>query len=126
MMAQEHISDDLQRFIATHIDSIAHIEALMLLRQTSPTEWTPTALADRIYADEATVRSVLRRLHSDGLVVLDADWYRFGCDSAEKERMVHRLAEAYRTFLIPVTNLIHEKPPKIRQFAEAFKLRKES
>lgn len=125
-MAQEHIAEDLQRFIAAHIDSIAHIEALMLLQLTAPTGWTPSALADRIYADEGTATSVLRRLHADGLAVLIDDRYRFECESADKESMVLRLLEAYRVFLIPVTNLIHAKPLKIRQFADAFKLRKDS
>jgi hypothetical protein len=40
--------------------------------------------------------------------------------------MVDRLAELYSKYLIPVTHLIHSKPQtRVREFADAFKLRKE-
>ena len=40
-------------------------------------------------------------------------------------KLVARLSEVYRRHLIPITNLIHSKPRRIREFAEAFKLRKD-
>jgi hypothetical protein len=39
--------------------------------------------------------------------------------------MIARLADVYARHLIPVTNLIHSKPRRIREFADAFKLRKD-
>jgi hypothetical protein len=39
--------------------------------------------------------------------------------------MIDRLAESYAKQLIPITNLIHGKPRRIRQFADAFKFRKD-
>jgi hypothetical protein len=36
------------------------------------------------------------------------------------------VAALYAANLIPVTNLIHAKPSRIREFADAFKLRKDS
>ena len=51
--------------------------------------------------------------------------YRFGCETTELRDLVDRLAEAYAQQLIPVTNMIHTKPRRIRQFAEAFKFRKD-
>ena len=39
--------------------------------------------------------------------------------------MVALLAEHYKRHLIPITNLIHAKPRRIRQFADAFKLKKD-
>lgn len=125
-MSQGHISEDLQQFIAAHIDSIAHIEALLLLRETTPELWTAAALAERIYADEPTATSVLSRLQKDGMAVLEAGGYRYACASEHKEQMVQRLADAYRRFLIPVTNLIHSKPLRITQFADAFRLRRDN
>ena len=66
-------------------------------------------------------------LHAKMLAVLAA--------AAEAERLellrahpdlVGRLARFYGTHLIPVTNLIHGKPvSRIREFADAFKLRKD-
>ena len=123
-MERDLIPEDLQRFIAAHIDSIAHIEALLLLRASKSAAWSASTLANRIYVDEATAKEVLRRLQVDGLARLEGERYCFGCNSSEKEQMVERLAEAYRRFLIPVTNLIHATPRRIRQFADAFRLRK--
>ena len=48
--------------------------------------------------------------------------YTYDC-SEELHQKVDRLAETYRLFLIPVTNLIHAKPRNIRQFSDAFKFR---
>ena len=40
--------------------------------------------------------------------------------------MLERLAEIYAKHLVPVTNLIHSKPkPRIQEFADAFRLRKD-
>jgi hypothetical protein len=39
--------------------------------------------------------------------------------------MVDRLAHTYSRHLIQVTNLIHTKPRRLREFADAFKIRKE-
>jgi hypothetical protein len=43
----------------------------------------------------------------------------------EEARMVDRLADAYAKHLIPVTNMIHAKPRRIREFADAFRFRKD-
>ena len=42
-----------------------------------------------------------------------------------KVAMVDRTAETYRRQLIAVTNMIHAKPRRIRQFADAFKFKKD-
>lgn len=125
MSAAPHISDDLKRFITTHIDSISHIEALLLLRESYPKAWSAQTLADRIYVHERLAGAVLTRLRDDGLASLGPDGYCFGCDTPQKEVLVKWLAEAYRTYLIPVTNLIHNKPPRIQEFADAFRLRRD-
>jgi hypothetical protein len=37
--------------------------------------------------------------------------------------VVDRLADAYARHLIPITNLIHDKQRRIREFADAFRIR---
>jgi hypothetical protein len=39
--------------------------------------------------------------------------------------MVDRLAETYSRALIPVTNIIHNNPLRLRKFADAFRFRKD-
>jgi hypothetical protein len=52
--------------------------------------------------------------------------YRYEGGSPEQREIIDRLAAIYSRHLIPVTNMIHGKPGRIRQFAEAFKFRKDS
>jgi hypothetical protein len=40
-MAREPIPDDLREFILGYIDSIAQLEALLLLRRNPSTSWMP-------------------------------------------------------------------------------------
>ena len=74
--------------------------------------------------------NVLSHLYTLGfLAVKDGESreYRYQPVSPEAGQMVDRMAEAYSKYLVPVTNLIHSKPQtKIQQFADAFKLRKET
>ena len=51
--------------------------------------------------------------------------YHFAGQSNEQRQMVDRLADTYSRHLIQVTNLIHTKPRRLREFADAFKIRKE-
>ena len=124
-MADEIVPDDLREFILRHIDSITQLEALILLRAHSNTDWDAKQTAARLYAGEQEVAEGLARLCTDGLVACTGELYRYRCETPDIRAMVDRLAEAYARHLIPVTNMIHAKPGRIRQFADAFKFRKD-
>jgi hypothetical protein len=124
-MPDNPIPLDLQNFIVRHIDSIAQIEALLLLRRHAPDTWDVPSTARRLYVSEQEASEILENLCEDGLLQCDAGIYRFACRTPEAERLVERLAEAYAGNLIAVTNIIHGKPRRIREFANAFKLRKD-
>ncbi|HEY1386060.1 MAG TPA: hypothetical protein VGF43_20715 [Dongiaceae bacterium] len=123
-MADEPIPDDLRDFIFKYIDSVAHLEALLLLRANPREAWDVAKTARRLYVDEQQAGDVLARLCADGLLTCESDVYRYADTSSEQRAMIDRLAEAYRAQLIPITNLIHAKPRRIREFADAFKFRK--
>lgn len=124
-MADEVIPDDLRGFILRHIDSVAQLEALLLLRANPKQAWTATQAAGRLYASEQEVGEILARLCADGLLHSEEGRYRYQCESTEQQKMVDRLAAAYARHLIPVTNMIHAKPRRIREFADAFRFRKD-
>lgn len=124
-MADEAIPDNVRGFILRHIDSIAQLEALLLLRGDSGQPWDVARVAARLYTGKDEIRDVLVQLCADGLLSCKDDIFQFEC-SLELEAMVDRLAGVYRQHLIPVTNLIHTKPRRIREFANAFKFRKDS
>lgn len=120
----DELADDVRIFILNAIDLIAQLEALLLLRNNSTVCWTPKSLAVRLYVPETQALEVLSGLEKRGLAVSSNDEYRFGCKTAHLEQLVDRLADTYREQLIPVTNLVHAKQPRIQEFADAFKLRK--
>jgi hypothetical protein len=121
-MSNEPVPDDVRDLILRHIDSVAQLEALLLLRAHPADTWPAGSIAGRLYAPEGEIVRALARLCADGFLIREQETYRYEC-SAEKRERVDRLAEAYSRHLIPVTNLIHTKPRNIRQFSDAFKFR---
>ncbi len=124
-MADETIPDDVRDFILRHIDSVAQLEALLLLRANPGASWRAEDVAKRLYTDDQQIAEVLGRLAEDGFLVLLEGSYRYECRTPEQQAMVDRTADAYRRQLIAVTNMIHAKPRRIRQFADAFKFKKD-
>jgi len=119
------IPEDVRDFILRYIDSVAQLEALLLLRRTPAQKWDVATTAQRLYTSEEEVSDVLARLAADGLLSFTDGVYRYDCQSAELRQVVDRLAETHARHLIPVTNMIHAKPRRIREFADAFKFRKD-
>lgn len=124
-MTSESIPADLRDFILRFIDSVAHLEALLLLRANSGKSWSAQAVAARLYTSESQASEVLAQLCNEGLIGREGDLYRYAGQPEEMLTLIDRLAEFYSKQLIPITNLIHGKPRRIRQFADAFKLRKD-
>jgi hypothetical protein len=124
-MADDPIPADLRDFILRYIDSIAHLEALLLLRASLETSWEVAAVAARLYSSTEQAGEVLAQLCDEHLLVCEDGIYRYAGQPPEHLAMIDRLAESYAKQLIPITNMIHSKPRRIRQFADAFKFRKD-
>jgi hypothetical protein len=125
-MGDELIPADVRDFIIRHIDSVAQWEALLLLRANPGDAWDVRKIARRLYTGENEIARLLAQLCHDGLLTVNDGTYRYEGGSPEQREIVDRLAAIYSRHLIPVTNMIHGKPGRIRKFAEAFKFRKES
>lgn len=123
-MADDPIPADIWDFIQRHIDSVAQLEALLLLRSNPDAMWDIAATAKRLYASEQEIAGALERLCTDGLLSCKDGIYRYECAPEVRDK-VDRLASAYSQQLIPVTNIIHTKPRRIREFADAFRFRKD-
>ena len=122
-MTDEPVASDLKEFILAHIDSIVQLEALLLLRASPDEPWDPARAAQRLYISESESHEALARLCAEGLLSQSEAGFRYTGLAAEKGQMVDRLAKAYAAHLIPVTNIIHQKPHRIREFADAFKFK---
>jgi hypothetical protein len=128
-MVEELIPDDVRQFILISVDSVAQLEALLLLRNNPQEKWSVREVAKRLYITEQETAPLLTRLCEQNLIVIiggEPSHYLYQPSSKELARMVDRVAEIYAKHLVPVTNLIHSKPrTRIQEFADAFKLRKD-
>lgn len=119
----------MRQFIVRNIDSVAQLEALLLLRANAGQLWQPETVARRLYIQPVTAAALLRGLHERELIMLaqpEPAAYKYGPTTAELVRRVEDLAVAYARQLVTVTNLIHSKASgEIQSFADAFRLRRE-
>jgi len=125
-MGDDVISDELRDFILSFVDSITQLEGLLLLRANPDQRWDVAQMAKRLYTNERDVEAALAGLCASGLLSCEAGVYRYDPCRPGDRALVDRLAAAYTHHLIPVTNLIHSKERHIRDFATAFRFRKDS
>ncbi|MDQ3773471.1 MAG: hypothetical protein M3461_03375 [Pseudomonadota bacterium] len=127
-MDEALIPNDMLDFLLRHIDSIAQLEALLLLRADPACAWSAETLAKRLYITTQEAAVVLERLAADSFLAAAPDAlgdYQYHPASGELATMIDRVAALYAEYLIPVTHLIHAKPrTRVQEFADAFKLRK--
>lgn len=113
-MIDDPIPDDIRQFIIGGIDSVAHLEALLLLRTGAQENWEIPMVARRLYITEQETNRVLTRLCEQGIIIMmnsnESRLYQYRPKSAELARMIDRMAEVYKKQLVPITNLIHSKP----------------
>lgn len=128
-MGNDFIPEEIEQFILKYLDSIAQLECLLLLRGDQQTLWGVENLAQRLYISERDTREILTRLCNDGLIAVKRGKprsYKYQPNAPELQQLVDRLSDLYARYLVPITNLIHSKPKsRVREFADAFKLRKE-
>ena len=128
-MANFPVPADVREYITDNIDSVAELEALVLIRHDPQVEWTVSGLAERLYIGLEQAGEVALKLCSLGVTVetgREPVTYQYRPARPGLDVLVSEVVEAYSKYLIPVTNLIHSKPQsRVQQFAEAFKLRKQ-
>jgi hypothetical protein len=123
-MTGDTIPDDVRDFIQMHVDSVAQLEALLLLRANPGEVWDADKVAARLYSRRPEIAEALDRLCTHGFLVCEEGIYRYDC-TPEARCLIDRVASVYARQLIPVTNMIHAKVRRIREFADAFRLRKD-
>lgn len=126
-MSEPLLPKQVEDFISASIESVAQLEALLLMRSDRGHSWTSQELAAQLYIKEKEAASVLAALASRQLCREDRGAYQYHPESEEVESDIELLAETYRQKLILVTNLIHQrsKRPAAQQFADVFRFRKD-
>jgi hypothetical protein len=125
-MTEEGVSAEVRAFLLACIDSVAELEALLLLREQPSRDWDAATLARRLYVGEAEATKILEHLVHCELAAKAGNGLRYHVRDGERQRLVDGLAESHAKYLVPLTRLIHDKSSGIRQFADAFKFRKDT
>jgi hypothetical protein len=123
------LPDDLRRFIAEHLGSIAQLELLLLLAADAEKKWTAEEAAKALYISPEATLGFLEGMRSQGLLQGSSDSpvsYRFAPAKPESERLARDLASFYKERRLTIINLIYASPvQKLQSFADAFRIRKD-
>jgi len=123
--------EESRRFVLTSIPSVPFLEALLLLRANPSQQWHADILAQRLYVRERTAQTLLDDLCRAGMIAPcaapDAHCFQYQPSSDVLRERIDGLADWYARNLVEVTLLIHSSlDRKAQQFADAFKLRKDT
>jgi hypothetical protein len=126
-MVDDVIPEDVRQFILDHIESIAQLEGLLLLRSSPGVFMCAAEISERLYISGEEAAEFLESLFLQELLDVSVDQkFTYKPGSTELEQGVDKVAEIYARYLVPLTNLIHSKPrSKVQKFADAFKIRKD-
>jgi hypothetical protein len=130
-MRRAKLPDDVRRFILTSVPSVPYLEAILLLRADPDVGWDARRVAARLYVPERQAAELLSALGAAGIARGEDDGetalFRYAPATPELRERLDALAQAYSTNLVGVTDLIHSRIDKrAQQFADAFRLRKDS
>ena len=119
---------DAYEFILKNIDSVPHLEALMLLWNKQPAGCTCEELASRLYISTEKVTDLLHDLVRLRLISAShtaPPVYAYFPQSEEQDEIMRLVDAAYRHDLIRISTMIHSKASSpIREFARAFRLKR--
>lgn len=125
-MTQEDLErQQVDRFVIEEIDSVPHLEALLLLWNSRPKRWLPEEMVKALYLTTEYTQSVLQELVNRKLASSEAGRYAYEPDP-ERDKVIEALDRVYRREIIRISNMIHSKAsPAVRAFARAFRLKKD-
>lgn len=117
----------IDEFILEQIDTVPHLEALLLLWNSRPKQWSVEEMASALYVSSGMARNILQGLTRRGLLAGSrgaSEWYRY--ESGQRDQLIEAVDDTYRRDLIRISRMIHSKAaPGIRDFAEAFRFTKD-
>jgi hypothetical protein len=127
-VAHDDFPANVGRYITEHVDSVAQLEVLLLLRSDAARSWTAADVSSALRLTRETAEQQLRLLTDHGIAVAaDADCVRYAPQTTQLAEVLDGLAMVYEQRRVTVITMIYSKPvEKVRTFADAFRLRKES
>ena len=116
-------------FIFGEIDSVPHLEALLLVWRSAPRRLQASLLAEQLYIATHQAATIAEELHRRGLIAREGGatpaFFYDGQDE-QRNQLMEAVDSTYRHELIRISGIIHSKASAgIRAFADAFRFRKE-
>ena len=85
-MTEEGVPADVRDFLLACIDSVAELEALLLLRESPGQDWDAAMLARRLYVGEAEGAKILEHLVQCELAARTPAGFRYHVRDDERQR----------------------------------------
>jgi hypothetical protein len=125
------ISEAVRSLIVERIDSVVQLELLLLLHANPGRAWSPADVAQELRIDPAWANGQVGELVGHGLIEPSPDdprAFRYAPASGTPlDAAVAQLARDYTERRVTIITLIFSKPvDKLRSFADAFRLRKDT
>ena len=128
-MPESNSGADVYEYILAKIDSVPHLEAVILLWNSRPVGWTAEELASRLYVPPERTAEILQDLIRQQLVQqTSASPPRFSYlpRSEEQNEWMFRVDTAYRREIVRISTMLHSKASSsVREFARAFRFKKD-
>lgn len=128
-MLDEKSYSQVEQFILAEIDSVPHLEALLLIWNTRPKQWPVEEMASALYVSPEVASRVLADLTSRELIVQSKEpvnTYYYDSSSESRDVLLKNVDAAYRFKLLPVSALVHSKVSvTVRDFARAYGSKKD-
>ena len=124
-MPDEQLNVD--RFILDEIDSVPHLEGLLLLWRSAPEPLSAAQIAGKLYVSPSQGAAIAEDLCHRGLIVCTpGPEFSYDTSDQQRNRLLAAVDETYRRELIRISGIIHSKAsPSVRAFANAFRFRKD-
>ena len=119
----------VDRFILEQIDSVPHLEALLLLFNSRPRAWSTEEMAKSLYVRNEVASKILDSLQHRKLIVGShekSDLFLYSADDEARNTLLQDVDAIYRKEVVRISSMIHSKASAgVRDFARAFRLKKD-
>ncbi len=128
-MPESNPGVDVYDYILEKIDTVPHLEAVILFWNSRPVGWTAEELASRLYLPPEKVSGILNDLVRQQLVQqipASPAKYSYLPSNAEQDDWMYQVDVAYRRELVRISTMLHTKTsPSVREFARAFRIKRD-
>lgn len=117
---------EVKSFLIQFIDSISHLEVLLMLYSTPEKKWDAQNVSKELRSNVTAATIQLENLQSKGLITVDESHQYSYHESSALHETIKLLFNLYHAKPVAVVSCIYEKPTdKLKGFSDAFKIKKD-